>query len=145
MRAVLASLPLLAPPADAASARTARGVLTLWWPTESVLAGVMEGHMTPEHSSFLIEFAERRRGAVSTLWCYLDWLDMTGYESRCRSDLTTYTLGNRSWLHLHLAAKHPLVVMGITVANLALGDHITLLRKREKLQAALAERMPRQA
>jgi hypothetical protein len=145
MRDVLAGLPPLAPPADAASVRTARGVLTLWLPTESVLVGVMDGHMTPEQSDFMIAFIERQRGAVPTLWCYHDWLDMTGYESRCRSDLTTYMLRNRSWLHMHLAAKHPLVVMGITVANLALGEHMKLLRKREELQAALAERQPRRA
>lgn len=145
MRDVLAGLPPLVPPPGAASVRTDRGALTLWLPTASVLVGVMEGHMTPEQSDFMIAFIERQRGAVPTLWCYLDWLDMTGYESRCRSDLTTYMLGNRSWLHMHLAAKHPLVVMGITVANLALGEHMKLLRKREELQAALAERLPRRA
>ena len=62
---------------------------------------------------------------------------MTGYESQCRIDLTNWVLRHRAQSRLYIGMKSKLVAMGVSVANLALGNRIESYSKEAELEAAL--------
>lgn len=82
---------------------------------------------------------------TGVVWGFHDWLDMTGYDSSSRIDLTAWVLKNRANSRLSIGMRSKLVAMGVSVANLALGNMIETFSTIAQLEGALAEalRAPR--
>jgi hypothetical protein len=76
---------------------------------------------------------------LGVVWGFHDWLDMTGYDSASRIDLTSWVLKNRAKSRLCIGLRSKLVAMGVSVANLALGNMIETFSSSAQLEAALAE------
>ncbi|HEX5660378.1 MAG TPA: hypothetical protein VFX59_24450 [Polyangiales bacterium] len=129
----------LTPPSDAARVTTDRGTFAWWQVAPHVYATCMRGHMTRDMSDLLIARADPMYGQVALLHGIHDWLMMTGYETSCRTELTAWVLRNKPKSALHIGVTLPLVAMGVTVANLALGNLIHVHRDKRGLERAMSE------
>jgi hypothetical protein len=127
----------LIPPPDAVRIDADRGTLRYWQLAPHVYATCVQGYMTKEMSDLLMEQGNPLYAHVRKLHGIHDWLDMTGYDSACRTDLTGWILRNRPKSVLHIGVTLPLVAMGVAVANLALGNLIQVHRNKLSLESAL--------
>jgi hypothetical protein len=91
---------------------------------------------------------ENLANSDSPLTLFVDWHDLTRYDSHCREVLTRWVLDSRLRLQsMKLLVRSPFVVMGVTVANALIGNFITVTRENSlfigELQHALMERQVR--
>lgn len=102
------------------------------------------GHFTPTLSRAIVVHASEQLTAAPFLTAFHNWTEMTGYETACREQLTRWAMRHRHDSKLHLLLRSPIVAMGVTVANLALGNvlvvHRSLSSLRGELQSELARR-----
>lgn len=125
---------------DLKEQRTARGTARLWAISPTVYVTSVSGHLEEAHADLFEAYgAERIRQAEGrSLFVFHDWLEMTGYESECRKRLTSWSVARRkSYAEVHLATKSKLVVMGVGVANIALGGLIRTHPTRDLLEREL--------
>lgn len=127
------------PPPDAARLTTDRGSFAWWEVAPHIYATSMRGHMTRNMADLLMARADPMYAQVDKLHGIHDWLLMTGYETSCRTELTAWVLRNKPKSALHIGVTLPLVAMGVTVANLALGNLIQVQRDRRSLEQAMSE------
>ncbi|MET0283591.1 MAG: hypothetical protein ABW352_03955 [Polyangiales bacterium] len=118
---------------------TDRGTFAWWFIAPHVYATCMRGHMTKDMSDLLIARADPMYAQVPKLYGIHDWLMMSGYETSCRTDLTSWVLRNKPRSALDIGVSLPLVAMGVTVANLALGNLIRVHSDKRGLQQAMSE------
>lgn len=119
--------------------RTERGCARVWVIAPTLYVTMTTGYMEEAHADLLESYGlERIRKAPGKLTVFHDWFDMTGYESRCRQRLTSWSLARRQHFEeVHLGVRSKLVAMGVQVANLALGGLITAHTDRTKLEHEL--------
>jgi hypothetical protein len=94
------------------------------------------------HAELVTPCVRRWNEALRTserLTLLIDFWDMPGYESFFRVGLTEWGLEHRARLEpIHLLARSPLVRMGVSVANLALGGLIKTYALRASYDVAVA-------
>jgi hypothetical protein len=129
---------------DKRSLQGERGRICVWRLSEHIYVSHVEGHLDREMAQLIIDLATPmyEAGVVSG---FHDWLDMTGYDSASRIDLTNWVLKNRAKSRLFISMRSKLVAMGVSVANLALGNMIETFSNSEQLEAALARALRAQA
>jgi hypothetical protein len=115
-----------------------RGRICVWRLSDRIYASHVEGHLDREMAQLIIDLATPMydAGVVSG---FHDWLDMSGYASASRVDLTSWVLKNRAKSRLFIGMRSKLVAMGVSVANLALGNMIETFSNMAQLEAALAQ------
>ena len=99
---------------------TSRGTIRLWALGPTIYVIAMRGSMERPHSDLVMRYGERRWQVAGgrKLHMFHDWLEMGGYESRCRRDLTDWLLHRRDrYAEVHLAVRSKLVAMGVNAAN----------------------------
>ena len=132
----------LSAPKDALRISTQTGALSYWEVSSKIYATEITGHMTPEMTRLIIERVEpmylSRGGKVLGFY---NWLQMTGYDPTCRAELTTWLKGHQAESALYVGVTARLVAMGVTVANLALGNMIKVHSTLHGLKADLADVM----
>lgn len=128
--------PLVPPPA-ARRVTTERGSLAYWELTSRIYLTEVRGFMTREMSQLIIDQAELLYAGGAVVHGFHNWLAMENYESACRVDLTAWVLRHRAQSVLHIGLASRMVAMGVTVANLALGNLIQVHRDMQSLEAAL--------
>ncbi len=114
----------------------ARGQISVWQVAHGVYASEVTGHLDLKMAQLIIEFAEPLY-ALGPVAGFHDWLQMTGYESRSRIALTQWVLSHREQSRLFIGVRSKLVAMGVTVANLALGNLIEVHASLATLETAL--------
>jgi hypothetical protein len=126
---------------DAARVRPGQGSndngIRISSPANGIVQVVMKGHARSEHvPSALAQLAHIVKGNAGFNYFYDLW-DLHVYDSPVRIDMTNYhrTVGLRS---LHTLTRSRVVAMGIAVANLALGNRITVHSSRESFDDRLA-------
>lgn len=124
------------PPRDAVRIHSARGSFAFWQLRPNVYLTEVSGYMTPDMSRTIIECAEPLY-AQGKLYGFHNWLDMSNYDSACRVELTAWVLRHRRASVLHIALLSRMVAMGVTVANLALGNLIHIHNDSAGLEASL--------
>jgi hypothetical protein len=62
---------------------------------------------------------------------------MTGYDSECRIELTNWVMSHRAQSRLFIGLRSKIVAMGVSVANLALGNVIQTHASPATLESAL--------
>jgi hypothetical protein len=124
---------------DLREARTDRGSARLWVLAPTVYVTSVTGHMEDVHADLFESYGlERIRKAPGKLVVFHDWFDMTGYESRCRTRLTSWSVKRiEHYEEVHLGVRSKLVAMGVQVANIALRGLITAHSDRAKLEVEL--------
>lgn len=128
----------MTPPRDAVRVGSERGSIAYWQLSPLIYASSVQGHMSTDMSRLIIE-----RGGVlfenpGIVSGFHNWLYMTGYDTACRVDLTAWVMRHKARAVLHIGVTSTLVAMGVTVANLALGNLIQVHRSSAELDAALA-------
>ena len=126
---------------DVREARTARGAERVWALGPNIYVTRVTGHMEDTHADlFEVYGADRIALAKGPLLVFHDWVEMTGYESRCRTRLTEWSLARLDRFGaVHLAVRSKIVRMGIQVANIPLRGLIRPYPARQPLELALRE------
>jgi hypothetical protein len=128
----------LSAPKDALRISTQSGALSYWEITSKIYATEVTGHMTPEMARLIIERGEQLYLSTGTVSGFHNWLQMTGYDPACRIELTAWVLRHKPASVVHIGVTSRLVAMGVTVANLALGNLIKVHATLAALEADLA-------
>lgn len=123
---------------------TSRGRLEAYALAPEIFVTVVTGHMETPHADEFVAYGDSRLVARrgKKLRIFHDWTAMTGYESSCRQQLTTWSakhLGEMAEVHMALRSK--IVAMGVQVANLALGGMIRAHTNLADVEVALAATM----
>ena len=95
--------------------------------------------MTREMSQLFIAELNRVYAGGQTVHGFHDWLAMSNYDSACRIDLTQWILAHRKQSIVHIALGSRLVAMGVSVANLALGNALKVYTSVDALERAYVE------
>jgi hypothetical protein len=133
-----ASTVALVPPRDAIRIDDARGSLAYWRASPRVYATQVRGYMTPDMARLIIGHGELLYGPAGRVHGFHDWFDMSNYDSRCRVELTAWVMSHRQRSALHIGLRSRMVAMGVAVANLALGNLITIHDDPVSLKSAFA-------
>ena len=121
---------------DVQSLRGARGHLSVWRVAPGVYASEVTGHLDVQLAQRIIDFAEPLY-ALGSVAGFHDWFEMTGYDSQSRIVLTRWVLSHRAQSRLFIGVRSKLVAMGVSVANLALGNLIEVHASMAPLECAL--------
>jgi hypothetical protein len=123
---------------------TASGVVRAWVLARNVYVTQASGHMHDDHCAFLEAFGEEQIRCADGAKHYIfhEWMELTGYESRTRVRLTTWSAARRhTFQEVHLAIKSRMVAMGVQVANIALGGFMRAHTGISSLEVELARVM----
>lgn len=112
--------------------------MVYWVPRPHILITEVRGFMSRDMALRIIAFTEPLYGRVDKLHSFHNWFAMDNYDSSCRIELTTWTLRHLADAVVHIGTGSKMVAMGVSVANLALGNLITVHSDIDALEAALA-------
>jgi hypothetical protein len=131
----------LTPPSGARTLRTDAGRIAVWQVAPGLYASQVAGRFILPMAELIIEVGERQYTG-GMVYGFHDWLEMASYESKCRVELTNWVMRHRAESRLSIAVRSKLVAMGVSVANLVLGNLIKIRESTAELEAdlALAER-----
>ena len=129
MAAVERSIVRGAPLGEAAAVRVeehrdGRGSIRLWQhPSLRVYSTRVVGHLSIGLAQRIIDYVDPMfdKGKVVG---FHDWFQMTGYDTASRSQLTAWSLRRSALAQINIGTRAKLVSMGVTVAALALGEHV---------------------
>lgn len=130
---------------DVREVSTDRGRARLWSIDANIYVTEVSGHMTPDHARLFIQYADMKIAQSPSGWSvFHDWLDMTGYDSICRKELTSWSVSHLdAYTDVHVALRSKLVGMGVQVANIALRGIMHVHHSRASLEAALGRAIGR--
>jgi hypothetical protein len=125
---------------DFRECNTSTGKIRVWTLAKNLYVTQGEGHMQDEHAAFLEGYgADRLQRAGGKVYIFHDWMELTGYDSKTRYRLTTWSAEHRATFEeVHLAVRSPLVAMGVQVANIALGGFMRVHTGVATLELELA-------
>jgi hypothetical protein len=126
----------LASTSDVQSLASNRGSISVWKVASGVYASCVRGHLDIKMARLIIQVGEPLY-ALGPVAGFHDWLEMTGYDSQSRVDLTKWVLSHRQQSRLFIGVRSKLVAMGVSVANLALGNLIEVHTSGRMLEVAL--------
>lgn len=111
-----------------------QGVGTLrlnWSRTGGVVHFMLAGHGQGEFAAPIMERWDGAARQSSKVTLLLDFWDMPTYDSKLRIDLTGWARKHFSQVdRVHLIARSKIVIMGATIANIALDGIITIYQQR---------------
>jgi hypothetical protein len=85
----------------------------------SVLCATVSGQMTPPIADRLRGLGDYAIASTGRLWIFQDWSEMSGYDSRCRTELTDWAVGHDDAIRsVHVFTSAKLVRMGVSVASI---------------------------
>ena len=120
--------------------RDGRGSIRLWQhPSLRLYSTRVAGHLSIGLAQRIIDYVDPlfEKGKVIG---FHDWFQMAGYDTASRSQLTAWSLRRSALAQINIGTRAKLVSMGVTVAALALGEHV--LRRfgsEDALEAAYRE------
>lgn len=104
--------------------RDGRGSIRLWQhPSLRVYSTRVAGHLSMGLAQRIIDYVDPlfEKGKVVG---FHDWFQMTGYDTASRNQLTAWSLRRSALAQINIGTRAKLVSMGVTVAALALGEHV---------------------
>jgi hypothetical protein len=104
--------------------RDGRGSLRLWQhPSLRIYSTRVDGHLSMRLAQRIIDYVDPLFEEGRVLGFH-DWFQMTGYDTASRSQLTAWSLRRSALAQINIGTRAKLVSMGVTVAALALGEHV---------------------
>lgn len=120
--------------------REGGGALRVWrQPGARIYSTRVVGYLSVGLARHIIDYVDPLFEGGRVLGFH-DWFLMTGYDSQSRTQLTEWSLRRSKLAQINIGTRAKLVTMGVTVAALALGEHV--LRRfgtEHDLEAAYAE------
>ena len=123
---------------------TERGCIWSWRLAPDVYASEVEGYLDLGMAQLIIKQADPMY-EVGRVDGFHYWFDMTGYDSQARVELTNWVTRHRSRSRLFIGVRSKIVAMGVSVANLALGNLIRTYAATPELDLALEKRLSEKA
>jgi hypothetical protein len=118
--------------------RSARGELTVERPAADILLTRCVGHFDEAFAAPLIAGRDQTLEVEGLTSEFHDWEKMTGYDPHARVALTMSALKARGRIgEFHLLTTSVPVMMGVSVANLALRRMMQIHRERGTFETAL--------
>ena len=116
-------------------------------PMPNVLCYQMHGHLDAHLADKIIQGARPLLNQRAPLHLFHDWWDMTGYDAESRVQLTDFVAKNSRLLgETHVLVRSPLVVVGVSTANMVLRQRLRAFKDQEGfLQAYQAMMQPSSA
>jgi hypothetical protein len=120
-----------------------RWSLRLENPAPSVVHTRGAGHADLACVKEFWDFFEKVAATQSPVENFHDWADIEGYDPEVRQRYMQWSRAHRAEIRAaHILVRSRLVVMGVTVANLALG-YLTAYHDRARFERALADAIAR--
>jgi hypothetical protein len=94
-------------------------------------------------AQLIMSRAEPLYGRGRKVYGFYNWLEMSNYETACRTELTVWSLHHKQESVVHIAVASRMVAMGVTVAKLALGTVIEVHNTLDQLESALKRTLSR--
>jgi hypothetical protein len=117
----------------------ARGTLEITTVRPGVVLQRFRGHALPPMADAIAERLEHELARFDRIVVFDDWEEATGYESEVRIRLTAWTQRHLDRIpETHILVRSRLLAMGISVANLAVGNKLLAYTSREAFEAMLA-------
>jgi hypothetical protein len=108
-------------------------------PATAVIHTRVGGHADLECVKEFWDYFEKVAATQSPIENFHDWADVEGYDPEVRQRYMQWSRTHRAEIHgAHILVRSRLVVMGVTVANLALG-YLTAYNDRARFERALAK------
>jgi len=115
-----------------------RGTIELWSPRPWLLASRVTGHLQRSAAWQIVEHRGQLLPNVEFLEEFHDWMDMTGYDSASRQELTAHSFEHRNQIKaIHILTDSKIIKMGIAVASIALGDMLKTYARRDGFEGLL--------
>jgi hypothetical protein len=114
-----------------------RGESVITGPKPDILVWKMTGHLDKVTGERFLGVLNRVAPTVKHLYAFVDWAEMTGYDSAVRAMFTQWVATNRSKMTVHILVGSKIVSMGVSVANLALGGSLIGYTSHSMFDAAL--------
>jgi hypothetical protein len=116
-----------------------RGTLEITTVRPGVVLQRFRGHALTPMADVIAERLERELTRSGSIVVFDDWEEATGYESEVRIRLTAWTQSRLDRIpETHILVRSRLLAMGISVANLAVGNKLRAYTSRAEFEAALA-------
>src|SRR5512139_2983256 len=120
------------------------GSLVAWQVSPQVWASQTQGRMQIGHAHAWISVGNRMVKTGLPFAGFHEWMGMESYDSETRKLLTEWSLANRAqMIEVHLTVRSRLVRMGVSVANLALGNFMQTHDTIETMEAAFLDTLAR--
>lgn len=117
--------------------KSVKGESITWNPRPDILVFKVVGHLDKVMGRRFLDIIEKAVEAQRHVYGFVDWAEMTGYDSEVRSMWTQFMASNRSRVSAHILVGSKLVSMGVSVANLALGGTLVGYTSRAMFDAVL--------
>jgi hypothetical protein len=115
-----------------------RGTLEITSVRPGVVLQRFRGHALPPMADAIADRLERELARFGRIVVFDDWEEATGYESEVRIKLTAWTQRHLDRIpETHILVRSRLLAMGISVANLAVGNKLRSYTSRKDFEAAL--------
>jgi hypothetical protein len=102
--------------------RSGRGAVTIALVAPRVLLCKADGHYDEPLAAHYVR-AMTHASEYGPAELFLDWENLTGYDSECRRLMTQFMLDNRArFTRAHILVRNRLVAMGVSTAALLIGD-----------------------
>jgi len=120
------------------------GRLVAWQVSPQVWVSKAQGRMQLGHAEAWMRLGDRMVATGLPFAGFHDWTEMESYDSETRRLLTDWSLAHRAqFIEVHLAVRSRLVRMGVTVANLALGNFMVTHESVDTMEKAFLETLAR--
>jgi hypothetical protein len=124
-------------PQDGTGWRTSRGALGIWIPAPSLLVASLVGHGEATFTSPILN-AYDSLAKTGPVHVFFDAETLTNYDTPLRTGLTQrFVIDRKRFGGFHVLVKSRIVAMGVSVANLAMGNVVRSTAERSVFKAAL--------
>jgi len=106
-------------------------------PKPNIVLFKVKGHLDKIIGRRFLDIVDQVAASNSHFDAFIEWSEMTGYDSEVRSMFTQWVAGNRTRTTVHILVGSKRVSMGVSVANLALGGSLVGYTSRAMFDAAL--------
>ena len=126
--------------ADSARIESPRGTVVFSEPAPGVLVVRIVGHVTIEAANAAISLRRKALRATPAIHLFDHAWDATGYDSEVRLTLTAWAKENADRIESHhLLLRSKILAMGVSVANIALRNRLTVHTSEESFATVLRD------
>jgi hypothetical protein len=118
--------------------RDERGAIRFWRPAHDVLVSIVVGHLSHKAGLRIIYWLDTILINDTQVRQWHNWHEMKSFDVASQRDLTAWHVKNRKAVRdLNIICQSQLVLMGVRVANVALGGLIQVYKEPRMFEDAL--------
>ncbi len=107
------------------------------WTRQGICRLIHVGHAHGDYPSLYLPYVKTTLAYTGRLTWFIDYWDSGNYDTKYRIDMVAWGRANLDKIdNLHVLARTPMIRMGVSVANLAMGNIFTLHSARAPFDIA---------